>query len=216
MSDPDNLKDAVIDKETRSVPERRYYTDPDLSKAFLKGLGIRIFFLLLAIITFIGVTDSVCQKVMHPTWKSTHDSLQTSLIHSGIWLGGLTVVDGAVDALKSATLSPEFAASKLGKMKIGKYLQPIADILKDFNHYLMIISILLLVQLSLLKVIQLYSLKFLVGFGATACAIQYRRGTFLGNIGQLFILFGIITYFAPAQRLQYRWYFAQQSVFLGN
>ncbi len=199
MSDPENQ----TGEETRGAEfgdeNRKSFTEQFLGRDwagdFLKGLPIRILFLLLAIAAFAGLTDSAGQRFTGSTWESSYDSLQTSLTHSGIWFGGLTGIEMVLSPLATTTAEPEVVGSKAGKIEVGRIVQPVVDTLKDLRHYLAIVTMLIAAQLLILKVIQLYSLKFLVGFGAAACVVQYRRGTLFGNVGQLFIIFGIITYF---------------------
>jgi len=199
MSDPENQTGEETSGAEFGDESRESFTEQFLGRdwvgTFLKGLSIRILFLLLAIATFSGLTDSVGQRFTRSTWESCHDSLQASLVHSGIWFGSLTGVEMALSPLATTTAEPEVVGSKAGKMEIGKFLQPIVDTVKNLRHYLAIVTMLIAAQLLILKVIQLYSLKILVGFGAAACVVQYRRGTLFGNVGQLFIIFGIITYF---------------------
>jgi tetratricopeptide (TPR) repeat protein len=201
MSDSENPMNVETrnletrDESGRGLVKRFFDIDGDRLGGFLKGFAIRILFLLLALATFSGLADSVGQGFTRSTWESSYDSLQTSLIHSGIWFAGLTGVEMALRPAETITLEPEGAGFKVGKIEAGRFLQPIVDTVKDLRHYLAIVTMLVAAQLLILKVIQLYSLKFLVGFGAAACVVQYRRGTLFGNVGQLFIIFGIITYF---------------------
>jgi tetratricopeptide (TPR) repeat protein len=199
MSDSENQTGEETSGAESGDESRESFTEQLLGRdwvgTFLKGLPIRIMFLLLAIATISGLADSAGQRFTGPTWASSYDSLQTSLAHSGIWFGGLTGIEMVLSPLATTTAEPEVVGSKAGKMEVGRIVQPIVDTLKDLRHYLAIVTMLIAAQLLILKVIQLYSLKFLVGFGAAACVVQYRRGTLFGNVGQLFIIFGIITYF---------------------
>jgi Tfp pilus assembly protein PilF len=159
-----------------------------------RAIVVRLLFLLITLMTLFGLTDSVAYKITKTAWDRSTDMLQTSLIHSGVWLGVLTVPQGILKGIEGTTFEPEYSGIKIGKIS-GKLVEPISDMIKDVKYYLWISSILLVVQLALLKLIKLFSLKALVGFGSALCTIQFRRDTLFGRIGQLFIIIGLTTYF---------------------
>ena len=159
-----------------------------------KGLIIRFLFLILAFAAFSGQIDKLCNKAMRPVWEYDQKFLNKALLHSSGYMAALLVRKALLASAETAVAEPSFAATKLGKIKIGGLVGPIKDIVDDLWDYMGLVIILIIVQIATIKLIGLISLKVLLGLGAALCFIQYQKGSIFGKLGYSFIIMAIVAY----------------------
>ena len=131
---------------------------------------------------------------MTPVWEDDQEYLEKTLINLGSSLFVLSVPKGLIEVAKTIEIEPSVVGSKAGSLKAGEILEPYVHIIDDIWNFLVLSTYLVIGQLAALKLIKLVAIKFFLGFGAAACAIQYNRHTFFGKLGLTLLLLFILTY----------------------
>ncbi len=165
-----------------------------IGRPFVKGLIIRLLFLLLALAAFSGTVDKLSINIMKPVWEYDEKFLNKSLLHASGYMAILFVPKALLTSVKTVELEPTVIGSKAGKWKPGELFDPLSDIVDDLWDYMGIVIIFIIVQITTLKLIGLVSLKVLLGIGAAFCVVQYHKGTLFGKLGYSFIILSVVTY----------------------
>ncbi len=163
-------------------------------KSLVKGLVIRCIFLILAVAAISGYMENPANRLMSPVWEYNEAYLERTLKNLGGSLFVLSVPKGILEMTKTIEIEPSFAASKVGSIKAGELLEPYIHIIDDIWDFLVLSTYLVLGQIAALHLIQLVSIKFFLGFGACACVVQYKRGSFFGKLGLTLISLFVLTY----------------------
>jgi hypothetical protein len=163
-------------------------------RPFVKALIIRLLFLLLALAAFSGTVDKISINIMKPVWEYDEKFLEKSLLHASGYMAILFVPKALLSSVKTVELEPTVIGSKAGKWKPGELFDPLLDIVDDLWDYMGIVIIFIMVQITILKLIGLVSLKVLLGAGAAFCVVQYHKGTLFGKLGYSFIILAVVTY----------------------
>jgi len=161
---------------------------------FVKTLIIRLLFLLLALGAFSGTVDKLSIHIMKPVWKYDKTFLDKSLLHASGYMAVLYVPKALLSSAETVELEPSVVGSKVGKWKAGELFDPLLDIVDDLWDYMGIVIIFIIVQITILKLIGLVSLKVVLGIGAAFCVVQYHKGTLFGKLGYSFIILSVVTY----------------------
>ncbi len=163
-------------------------------KSLVKGLVIRCIFLILAVAAISGYMENPANRLMSPVWEYNEAYLERTLKNLGGSLFVLSVPKGILEMTRTIEIEPSFAASKVGSIKAGELLEPYIHIIDDIWDFLVLSTYLVLGQIAALHLIQLVSIKFFLGFGACACVVQYKRGSFFGKLGLTLISLFVLTY----------------------
>jgi len=131
---------------------------------------------------------------MKPIWDYDEKFLEKSLLHASGYMAVLFVPKALLSSIKTVELEPTVIGSKAGKWKPGELFDPLLDIVDDLWDYMGIVIIFIMVQITILKLVGLVSLKVLLGIGAAFCVVQYHKGTLFGKLGYSFIILAVVTY----------------------
>jgi hypothetical protein len=189
------VKTNVVDHELKEELVSSTKDEKIISgRPFIKTLIIRLLFLLLAIAAFSGTVDKLSIHIMKPVWEYDEKFLNKSLLHASGYMAVLFVPKALLASVKTVELEPTVIGSKAGKWKPGEIFDPLSDIIDDLWDYMGFVIIFVIVQITLLKLIGLVSLKVLLGIGAAFCVVQYHKGTLFGKLGYSFIILAVVTY----------------------
>ena len=188
---PDRLSPLTHDKELTRTGSSGILLK---RKPFIKGLVIRCVFVLIAIAALTGHFQNTTNRIMGPVWDYDQAYLERTLKNIGGSLFVLSIPKGILEMAKTIEVEPSVVGSKAGSIKVGEILEPYMHIIDDIWDFLVLSTYLVLGQLAALELIQLVAIKFFLGFGAIACAVQYNRHTFFGKLGLTMILLFALTY----------------------
>jgi len=164
-------------------------------KQLWKGITIRLLFAAAAILAFSGHAQQYGSKVMKPVFTYDQQYLDQTLKSVSGSLLLLSVPKGLIATIQSTELDPQLVATKVGSIKVGQLVSPLKDIIDDIWQFLMLSTYLVVIQMAAFKLIGVVSFKFLLGFGALFCAIQYNWRSFFGKIGLSLIFLFVMSYF---------------------
>lgn len=182
-------QDDVIIIREKEIKEDRHTTSP-----LKKEIGIRVFFLILAILAFSGVADTIGDKIMGSVNRYNSEFLKDSLINASFNSVGLAFIKGQLASFTSIVIEPSILGSKLGKIEIGKMIDGLKEIVDDIFHYMRYTILFIMVQMASIKLIKSMAIKMLFGMGSLLCLFQYKKNSFFGKIGLSLIIFGITLY----------------------
>jgi len=189
------VKTNVVDHELKEELVSSTKDEKIVSgRPLVKALIIRFIFLVLALAAFSGTVDKLSIPIMKPIWEYDEKFLEKSLLHASGYMAVLFVPKALLSSVKTVELEPTVIGSKAGKWKPGELFDPLLDIVDDLWDYMGIVIIFIMVQITILKLVGLVSLKVLLGIGAAFCVVQYHKGTLFGKLGYSFIILAVITY----------------------
>jgi len=179
---------------SQQLTQAGHLNDAQKRKSLIKGFVIRCIFLILGVAAISGYMENPANRLMSPVWEYNEAYLERTLKNLGGSLFVLSVPKGILEMTKTIEVEPSFAASKVGSIKAGEILEPYIHIIDDIWDFLVLSTYLVLGQIAALHLIQLVSIKFFLGFGALACVVQYKRGSFFGKLGLTLISLFVLTY----------------------
>jgi hypothetical protein len=185
-----NIKNELKEDLTTSSKEVKTIFERPIAK----GLIIRFLFLILAFTAFSGQVDKLCTNAMRPVWEYDQEFLNKSLLHSSGYMAALAVPKAILATAETIVLEPSGATFKLGEIKVGELIGPFKDIIDDLWDYMGLVIILIIVQIAIIKLVGLISLKIFLGIGAALCFIQYQKGSIFGKLGYSFIIMAVVAY----------------------
>lgn len=189
------VKTNVVDHELKEELVSSTKDEKIVSgRPLVKALIIRFIFLVLALAAFSGTVDKLSIPIMKPIWEYDEKFLEKSLLHASGYMAVLFVPKALLSSVKTVELEPTVIGSKAGKWKPGELFDPLLDIVDDLWDYMGIVIIFIMVQITILKLVGLVSLKVLLGIGAAFCVVQYHKGTLFGKLGYSFIILAVVTY----------------------
>jgi len=195
---PQNLEEEterlLASSRSQELTQTGYLGDARKRKSLIKGLVIRFVFLIIGVAAISGYMQNTTNRLMSPVWEYNEAYLERTLKNLGGSLFVLSVPKGILEMTKTIEVEPSFAASKVGSIKAGQILEPYIHIIDDIWDFLVLSTYLVLAQIAALHLIQLVSIKFFLGFGALACVVQYKRGSFFGKLGLTLISLFVLTY----------------------
>ena len=162
--------------------------------SFLRGVAIRVIFLMVAISCFMGYSQQLGNRFMKPVFEYDQQYLEKTLKNLGGSLFLLAVPKGVLEVTQTLELEPTAVTIKVGSAVVGRIVEPLKDIVDDIWDFLVLSTYLVLAQFAVIKLTSLISIKFFLGLGALFCAIQYNRKSVFGKIGLILIFLFVMTY----------------------